>query len=229
MIYVRKDYELPLGHSCRTTHSARSTQSHCPGFPRSVFSIKPQPKGKRRLIETLAQTILRDAGETKAENLDKQIGEVLPKLPAYIAKDVDAIRHCGNFCGYPIKSQTLVKLLMWNLRGGMEHRGTASVVRFLLCAAEVGRGAPRKVQGQGRGCWQDDEVTIATDGCVYSNGTCYSREQTEVCIKTTRVSVLEAIDVSSSNRCVNSDYSSYPDIFYPRILARLRGQWAVCR
>ena len=48
--------------------------------------------------------MLTTAGGATRRDLADQISEVLPKLPAQIAENVDAIRHVGNFAAHPMKS-----------------------------------------------------------------------------------------------------------------------------
>lgn len=52
------------------------------------------------------QTILTDAGKATKRDLADQIDEVLPSLPSYLQKQVDAIRNTGRFAAHPIKSQS---------------------------------------------------------------------------------------------------------------------------
>lgn len=62
------------------------------------------PKASAALSRRCLQTLLRNAGGTKSKDLDKQIDEVLPQLPAYIAVNLDAVRHIGNFAAHEQKS-----------------------------------------------------------------------------------------------------------------------------
>jgi hypothetical protein len=65
------------------------------------FSAKASAALSRRCL----QTLLRETGKTKAKDLFEQIDEVLPALPTYIAQNLDAVRHIGNFAAHPIKSK----------------------------------------------------------------------------------------------------------------------------
>jgi hypothetical protein len=64
------------------------------------------PKASAALSRRCLQTLLRNAGGTKSKDLDKQIDEVLPHLPAYIGENLDAVRHIGNFAAHEQKSTT---------------------------------------------------------------------------------------------------------------------------
>lgn len=59
------------------------------------------------------QIILRDHAKVTASNLSSEIDEVLAskQLPTYIANDVDAIRHYGNFAAHPIKSTNSLEIM----------------------------------------------------------------------------------------------------------------------
>lgn len=63
------------------------------------------PKASAALSRRCLQSVLRDAGKTKSKDLSKQIDEVLPKLPLYIAQNLDAVRNIGNFAAHEQKSK----------------------------------------------------------------------------------------------------------------------------
>ncbi len=81
------------------------------------------PKASAALSRRCLQTVLVEAGKvTPSKNLSQQIDEVLPNLPTYIAKNVDAIRNVGNFAAHEQKSITSGAILdvepgeaEWNL------------------------------------------------------------------------------------------------------------------
>lgn len=64
------------------------------------FSAKASAALSRRCL----QSVLAEAGQTQSKDLDKQIVEVLSKLPSFIAKNLDAVRNIGNFAAHPQKS-----------------------------------------------------------------------------------------------------------------------------
>ena len=68
--------------------------------------LQLSPKASAALSRRCLQNLLQKAVGTKEENLSDQIDEVLPTLPAYIARYLDAVRNIGNFAAYPIKSKT---------------------------------------------------------------------------------------------------------------------------
>jgi hypothetical protein len=47
---------------------------------------------------------LREKGKIKPSDLSKEIDEVIPSLPPYLADQLDAIRTVGNFAAHPNKS-----------------------------------------------------------------------------------------------------------------------------
>ncbi len=65
-------------------------------------SAKASAARSRRCL----QIILRDHAKVKAQDLSKEIDEVLAskQLPTYVAEHIDAVRHVGNFAAHPIKS-----------------------------------------------------------------------------------------------------------------------------
>lgn len=82
------------------------------------FSAKASAALSRRCL----QTLLSDAANTRSHDLSKQIDEVLPTLPTYIAENLDAIRQIGNFAAHEQKSKTTGAILdvelgeaEWNL------------------------------------------------------------------------------------------------------------------
>jgi hypothetical protein len=68
----------------------------------TILSLSP--KASAALSRRCLQAILRAQGYNQ-KDLSKQIDAVLPTLPGYIAKDVDAIRQVGNLAAHPMKSQ----------------------------------------------------------------------------------------------------------------------------
>lgn len=63
-------------------------------------------KASAALSRRCLQTILREHAKVKAQDLSKEIDEVLAskQLPEYLAADIDAVRNIGNFAAHPIKS-----------------------------------------------------------------------------------------------------------------------------
>ncbi|MFN8414516.1 MAG: DUF4145 domain-containing protein [Anaerolineales bacterium] len=79
-------------------------------------------KASAALSRRCLQTILREAGKTKAKDLSAQIDEVIKNLPTNIATNLDAIRNIGNFAAHIQKSQQTGMILdvepgeaEWNL------------------------------------------------------------------------------------------------------------------
>jgi len=80
------------------------------------------PKASAALSRRCLQTLLKEAGKTKAINLSNQIDEVLSSLPAYIAENLDVVRNIGNFAAHEQKSKNTNAILdvepgeaEWNL------------------------------------------------------------------------------------------------------------------
>jgi len=67
----------------------------------AVLSISP--KASAALSRRCLQAVLREEGKSDKKNLVGQILEVMPTIPSYIAENVDAIRHIGNFSAHPTK------------------------------------------------------------------------------------------------------------------------------
>ena len=74
-------------------------------FTEAASVLHLSAKASAALSRRCLQAVLREAGQTKAKDLNDQIDEVLSSLPANIASNVDAIRVVGNFAAHPIKSQ----------------------------------------------------------------------------------------------------------------------------
>lgn len=75
-------------------------------YKEAALVLPFSPKASAALSRRCLQTLLRNAGGTKSKDLDKQIDEVLPHLPAYIGENLDAVRHIGNFAAHEQKSTT---------------------------------------------------------------------------------------------------------------------------
>jgi hypothetical protein len=82
------------------------------------------PKASAALSRRCLQHILREKAGATERDLAQQIQTVLDSgvLPPYLADDLDAVRHIGNFATHPIKSQHTGEILPvdpgeaeWNL------------------------------------------------------------------------------------------------------------------
>ncbi len=62
-------------------------------------------KASAALSRRCLQAVLREQGFARQSTLSEQIEAVLPDLPSYVAKQVDAIRVIGNFATHPIKDK----------------------------------------------------------------------------------------------------------------------------
>jgi hypothetical protein len=88
----------------------------------AALVLADSPKASAALSRRCLQAVLREAGHTKAKDLDDQIKEILQKLPSRIAEDVDAVRNVGNFAAHPSKSKNTGEIIdvepaeaEWNL------------------------------------------------------------------------------------------------------------------
>lgn len=73
-------------------------------YSEAALVLPFSPKSSAALSRRCLQSVLRDAGGTKSRDLSAQITEALPHLPAYIAQNLDAVRHIGNFAAHEQKS-----------------------------------------------------------------------------------------------------------------------------
>lgn len=75
-------------------------------YNEACLVLADSPKASAALSRRCLQTILREHAKVKPQDLSKEIDEVLAskQLPTYLADDIDAVRHYGNFAAHPIKS-----------------------------------------------------------------------------------------------------------------------------
>jgi Domain of unknown function (DUF4145) len=75
-------------------------------YKEACLVFADSPKASAALSRRCLQTILREHARVKPQDLSKEIDDVLAskQLPTYIAEDIDAIRHVGNFAAHPMKS-----------------------------------------------------------------------------------------------------------------------------
>jgi Domain of unknown function (DUF4145) len=81
-------------------------------------------KASAALSRRCLQSLLRDKGGVKPDDLSKEIQQVIDShsLPTYLSDQVDAIRNIGNFAAHPLKSKSTGEILPvepgeaeWNL------------------------------------------------------------------------------------------------------------------
>lgn len=93
-------------------------------YKEASLVLADSPKASAALSRRCLQSILREKGGVKERDLAKEIQKVLDsgQLPSYLADDLDAVRHIGNFAAHPIKSQNTGEVLPvepgeaeWNL------------------------------------------------------------------------------------------------------------------
>jgi hypothetical protein len=75
-------------------------------YKEACLVFADSPKASAALSRRCLQTILREHAKVRPQDLSKEIDDVLAskQLPTYIADDIDAIRHVGNFAAHPMKS-----------------------------------------------------------------------------------------------------------------------------
>ena len=108
-------------------HSARPIPPEVPSsiaddYQEAASTLSLSPKASAALSRRCLQAVLRDAANANQRDLWQQIDAVLPTLPSYIAQDLDAIRHIGNFAAHPAKFQATGQIIdvepgeaEWNL------------------------------------------------------------------------------------------------------------------
>ncbi len=93
-------------------------------YAEACLVIADSPKASAALSRRCLQNILREKAGRSERDLAKQIQEVVNsnQLPSYLADDLDAVRHIGNFAAHPIKSQSTGEIVPvepgeaeWNL------------------------------------------------------------------------------------------------------------------
>jgi len=72
-------------------------------YKEAALVLNLSPKASAALSRRCLQNVLIEAEGVKSKSLARQIDEVMPKLPSYIAESVDAIRNIGNFAAHPMK------------------------------------------------------------------------------------------------------------------------------
>lgn len=68
-------------------------------------------KASAALSRRCLQRLLREKAGIKPQDLSREIQEVFPKLPTYLAEAIDSIRVIGNFAAHPLKSTNTGEIL----------------------------------------------------------------------------------------------------------------------
>lgn len=92
-------------HQNETEYSEDIPAQYQEDLREAELVLKLSPKASAALTRRLLQKILGEELKIKNNNLSKQIEFFLEdeKVPAHIAKSVDAIRNIGNFSAHPLK------------------------------------------------------------------------------------------------------------------------------
>jgi hypothetical protein len=77
-------------------------------FEEAVTVLPDSPKASAALSRRCLQNLIREKEGIRERDLATEIDKLLAlnKLPSWLADDVDAVRHVGNFGAHPIKSQS---------------------------------------------------------------------------------------------------------------------------
>jgi hypothetical protein len=96
----------PKGGISRKPAPADVPKGLAEDYNEACLVLADSAKASAALGRRCLQIILREHAKVKPQDLSNEIGEVLAskQLPTYIANDIDAIRHIGNFAAHPIKS-----------------------------------------------------------------------------------------------------------------------------
>lgn len=96
----------PKGGMLRKPAPADVPKGLAEPYNQACLVLNDSPMASAALGRRCLQIILREHAKVKPQDLSKEIDEVLgsKQLPTYIANDIDAIRHIGNFAAHPIKS-----------------------------------------------------------------------------------------------------------------------------
>jgi hypothetical protein len=96
----------PKGGVLRKPAPAGVPKGLAKAYNQACLVLNDSPMASAALGRRCLQIILREHAKVTPQDLSKEIDEVLAskQLPTYIANDIDAIRHIGNFAAHPIKS-----------------------------------------------------------------------------------------------------------------------------
>ncbi len=99
LVYPKAIARKPLPPNVIPTKIAQDYTEAC-------VVLADSPKASAALSRRCLQIILREHAKVKHQDLSKEIDDVLAskQLPEYLAGDIDAVRHIGNFAAHPIKS-----------------------------------------------------------------------------------------------------------------------------
>jgi len=91
-------------------------------YEEAALVLADSEKASAALSRRCLQTLLRETAKSKSRDLADQIDEVLPTLPGYLQRQLDAVRNIGNFGTHPIKSKSTGEIVdveageaEWNL------------------------------------------------------------------------------------------------------------------
>lgn len=73
-------------------------------YEEACLVLADSPKASAALSRRCLQNLIRQRFGIARRDLAAEIDELLPRLPAYLAEQVDVIRNIGNFAAHPTKS-----------------------------------------------------------------------------------------------------------------------------
>lgn len=68
-------------------------------------------KASAALARRCLQTVLVEAGKAKSHRLSSMIKEVKPGMPSYVADELEAVKHAGDFSAHPLKDKATGQIL----------------------------------------------------------------------------------------------------------------------
>jgi hypothetical protein len=103
----------PKGGISRKPAPADVPKGLAEDYNEACLVLADSAKASAALSRRCLQIILREHAKVKPQDLSKEIDEVLAskQLPTYIAQDIDAIRHYGNFAAHPTKSTNSLEII----------------------------------------------------------------------------------------------------------------------
>lgn len=118
---VKEQIVWPLS-SGRPPAPADIPESIAQDYNEASLVLPYSAKASAALSRRCLQAVLKHAGNATEKDLSSQIDKILPSLPTYIAENLDAVRHIGNFAAHELKSKITGEILdvepeeaEWNL------------------------------------------------------------------------------------------------------------------
>lgn len=96
----------PGGATSREPLSPDVPEPFASDYIEACLVLSDSAKASAALSRRCLQSILREKGGVKHQDLSREIDEILSskQLPPHLANSIDAVRQVGNFAAHPIKS-----------------------------------------------------------------------------------------------------------------------------